>query len=109
MITDLTALETIVESLYVRAVNDHRHYDALIAAVFAYLAAHAEKDSETEKATLGLIKATVELILHREHKVESSECSFCGLKPPEVKLIGGGDAYICSSCLRELGRISSDG
>lgn len=35
---------------------------------------------------------------------ELPSCSFCGLRPPEVRLAtGGGRAFICDSCVATLG------
>ncbi|MBV9220335.1 MAG: hypothetical protein JOY94_13035 [Methylobacteriaceae bacterium] len=33
------------------------------------------------------------------------ECSFCGLKPPDVRLGAGPNVFICNKCVSTFGKI----
>jgi hypothetical protein len=94
------AIESSIESTYLLAIDEHRYHDALAAAILIYL---MSQGGESRAGAIGLIQTVASIILEKEQGVTTESCSFCGEKPPKVKLGMGGTgnktSYICNSCV----------
>jgi hypothetical protein len=95
-------LESLIESAFTIAVNEHRNHDALVAAILAYLVLR-DTEGTNSAVGVGLLHEATSLFLDRECGVVTDSCSFCGKKPPMVKLSSGGAGEkmvsICNSCV----------
>src|SRR5436309_15132474 len=58
-----------------------------------------------QEAALGALHHSIEMLFEGEPRVKSTkdipQCSFCGRKPPEVRLGAGPDAFICDGCVKD--------
>ena len=57
---------------------------------------------------IGMLRSSVkELSPETEKETIQKECSFCGQKPPKVKLGAGPTAFICNECVSRFNIIFS--
>jgi hypothetical protein len=100
MTDQVSQVDSLIESAYIPAIDDHRNHDALVVAILVYL---LSRNGEHAKSSVGLLQTTASIILKDEHGIVTDACSFCGQKPPKVKLGGGGTddtiVHICNSCV----------
>jgi RNA polymerase-binding transcription factor DksA len=82
-----------------KAYQERRGHDAFLHGVASYIVFRELKDDESEYVALASIKGAVDLLLPTD---EGDQCSFCGRKPPEVRLAAGPSAFICDSCVATL-------
>jgi hypothetical protein len=69
-----------------------------------------DMEGPEEAALLALHKA-IEIVFLRDNSPRTREadaCSFCGRKPPEVRLGAGADVYICDQCVNDFARAFRD-
>ena len=88
-------------SIWMRAFEDRRFEDALFCSFANYLISREAQDEEYQKTCLIALKGAVDGLLP-ESEVAKDECSFCGRRPPEVRLAAGPRAFICNECVAML-------
>src|ERR1051326_3522703 len=88
-------------SLWMRAFEEKRFEDALFCSFANYLVSCEARDEEYQKTSLVALQGAVEALLP-ESEAEKDECSFCGRRPPEVRLAAGPSAFICNECAKML-------
>jgi hypothetical protein len=98
------------------AMNEGRFHDALVLAFAAYLAFRQENDPKqlfVQAALVWIEVAVMELQKASGAKpataAEEPQCSFCGQKPPNVRLVAGASAFICDSCVTTAGEALNAG
>ena len=96
--------DPLLASAYEPAMNEHRHHDALVAAIVVYL---MSRDKEKADDIVRLIHITTSIILERSGKIQHA-CAFCFQKPPQVQLamapvkLGEGEErtlHMCNRCV----------
>jgi hypothetical protein len=100
-----TMFDSLMKSAYIPAIEEHRYYDALTVATVIYLMSREDEDIAGGAA---LIQTVSSIILEKEQGGVTEMCSFCGEKPPKVKLGAGGGgkgnrmSYICNLCVESF-------
>src|SRR4051812_30141713 len=59
------------------------------------------------ESSMGALHQAIEVLLYEgqpptKSVTKTPECSFCGRKPPEVRLGAGPDAFICDGCIGDF-------
>jgi len=109
-ITDDIFLKEVGDTL-AAAAREGRDHDVIRDGMLLYLATLSDDRGSTHNVPLVFVHSAIERILSRTGDCESSndpaerECSFCGLKPPEVRLGAGPKAYICDRCVSMFAEI----
>ena len=90
------------------SLKDGDHDAVLRKALLAYLLCQENQDG-TKFDALVLIEAAVKDLKNKFLKQEEwsgslhvEQCSFCGQKPPRVRLGAGPNAFICNECVETL-------
>ncbi|MGH6838946.1 MAG: ClpX C4-type zinc finger protein [Methylocella sp.] len=109
---------TITEQLIFEFLQNHvlpamragRHDEVLRNALLAYLMCASDFDRARLSALVLLDAASKALRLHLTKDNEpprqvKEECSFCGLRPPEVTLGAGPNAFICNRCVSTFAEV----
>lgn len=78
---------------------------AVEIAIASYFFAKG-RGKEAEEISLTHLFASFAGYLNQSEK-DIISCSFCGRKPPEIKLFSGPNAFICISCVRDFNKLSS--
>ncbi|MGH7122978.1 MAG: ClpX C4-type zinc finger protein [Stellaceae bacterium] len=105
-----------IDPRFSAAMSEGRFHDALVLAFSAYLAFQQENDPRHlyAQAALAWIEQAV-IEIHRVSGIsprapaEEPQCSFCGQKPPEVRLVAGPGVFICNSCVATVGEALNGG
>jgi hypothetical protein len=98
--------DPLLATAYEPAMNEHRHHDALVAAIVVYL---MSRDRENADDIVKLIHVTTSILLERTGAIEQA-CAFCFQKSPQVELttapvkLGGGEERILRFCNRCVDR-----
>jgi hypothetical protein len=93
-------------SAWMTAFEQKRFHDALLLGFAWYLSSHEMKDEDGRNGALVAMRGAAEALL--PVKERKDECSFCGLRPPEVRLAAGPDAFICAPCVALLSEAFSE-
>ena len=67
-----------------------------------------------QEAALAALHHSIEMVVFdgkpRNKSTEDiPQCSFCGRKPPEVRLGAGPDVFICDGCVRDFAAVFREG
>ncbi len=101
-----------IDPRFSAAMDEGRFDDALALAFAAYLAFRQESDPQHLFAQAAL--AWIEHVVLEIQKAsgakppvssEELQCSFCGQKPPQVRLAAGAGGFICNSCVSTFGEV----
>ena len=92
----------LLTSIWMRAFEEKRFHDALLSAFANYLISRELKNEEFEETFLIAMAAVIERLLPPDNPDKKDQCSFCGRRPPEVRLAAGSDAFICDGCVTML-------
>ena len=84
------------------AFQEKRFHDALAVAFANYVVAREAKDAEFEQSFLVAMRSAIECLLPPDEATKKDECSFCGSRPPDVRLAAGPNVFICDGCVAML-------
>jgi hypothetical protein len=85
-----------------RAFQEKRSHDALAMAFANYLIARETRNEELEQSFLIAMRSVIEELLPPDESAKKDECSFCGSRPPDVRLATGPNVFICDGCVTML-------
>jgi hypothetical protein len=105
-ITD-EALHNEVIDTFSAAGREGRNDDVIRDGLLLYMAARSDEREVARTLPLVYVQAAIERIMRglegaKEAETVSSQdqaCSFCGLKPPAVRLGAGPTVFICDRCV----------
>jgi len=104
-VPDLKRVPELLAFIEVKAFDEKRFHDALVHGFAWYLVCREVKDEEQQKGALVAIKGAAESLL--PPKEQGLQCSFCGRRPPEIRLAAGPDVFICDGCVDLLTEVFS--
>jgi hypothetical protein len=84
------------------AFQEKRFHDALAMAFANYLIARETKNEEFEQSFLIAMQSAIEPLLPPDSSANKDQCSFCGSRPPDVRLAAGPNVFICDGCVAML-------
>src|SRR5215469_18044105 len=104
-----------IDPRFSAAMNEGRLDDALMLAFAAYVSFRQEGDPQhlfAQAALAWIEHAVIEMQRASGAKPaasgEAPQCSFCGQKPPQVRLAAGPGVFICNSCVATVGEALAD-
>jgi hypothetical protein len=82
-----------------------KHFDsALFTGIVGYLVALENKDPDLKAGAMSWIETAIrerqDAEGDRKRERPVLECSFCGQREPEVRLVAGAKAFICDGCVK---------
>ncbi|HZP76571.1 MAG TPA: ClpX C4-type zinc finger protein [Pseudolabrys sp.] len=80
--------------------EDKRFDDALLLGMASYLISRELGDEDARGTALISLQGALERVLPDTQIKEG--CSFCGRKPPEVRLAAVPSVFICDACVSTL-------
>jgi RNA polymerase-binding transcription factor DksA len=99
---ELEDIPRLLTSVWMKPFEEMRFHDALVCGFSNYMVAREVKDSEYEASFLLAMRETIERMLPQSEQAEKEECSFCGRRPPDVRLAAGPEVFICNVCVAIL-------
>jgi hypothetical protein len=83
--------------------RERQFASALTTSILLHSEGHRLGDPQLTSEAVQMLKSTVrDFSSEKETSIADRECSFCGLKPPAVKLAVGRSGFICNSCVNLL-------
>jgi hypothetical protein len=105
---ELKELPELLSVLCVRAFEERRFRDALLSAFASYLISIELKDEDCQSGFLVAVKGAIDKLMPADQSSRPrEECSFCGRKPPDVRLAAEPNVYICDDCVATLAQTFS--
>jgi hypothetical protein len=89
----------ILTPIWMKAFEEKRFQDALLLGFVSYLIFRERNSEDEQMASLLAMRAVIDNLSPRGR---GDECSFCGRRPPAVRLAAGPDAFICDDCVSTL-------
>jgi len=92
--------------IWMKAFEERRDEDALLLALVGYIISREKYSRDEQIAALLALRAVIDKLAP---KAEAEErCSFCGRRPPLVRIAAGPGAFICDSCVSTLSDVFND-
>ena len=98
-----------IASLHALLLSENHFVEAISLGVIAHNIAKETKDHMLEELAQMWLSTPLSLwkgddsASQRDPAGSEPVCSFCGRKPPAVRLAAGAKAFICDSCVQTLG------
>jgi len=89
----------ILTPIWMKAFEEKRYKDALLLGLVSYIVFRERNSEDEQMASLLAIRAVIDNLSPRP---SGDQCSFCGRRPPAVRLAAGPDAFICDDCVSTL-------
>jgi hypothetical protein len=99
---ELERMPDMLTTIWMKAFEEKRFHDALMNAFANYLISREMKNEEFEQTVLISMKGAIERLLPPDGSDKEDQCSFCGRRPPAVRLAAGPDAFVCNECVTML-------
>jgi hypothetical protein len=90
----------VLTPIWMKAFEEKRHDDALLLGLVSYIITREKNSRDEQIAALLAIRAAIDHLAPKGGAEE--QCSFCGQRPPVIRLAAGPRAFICDSCVSTL-------
>jgi len=97
----------ILTPIWMKAFEEKRHEDALLLALVSYMISRQKYSRDEQIAALLALRAVIDNLAPKGGGEE--QCSFCGRRPPLIRLAAGPNAFICDSCVSYLSGVFKNG